>query len=251
MVKNAELINTLEGGVESRETISPQTSNLSLLTYDRYEQSPSVSTSSLIFPQEETLIFCLGGKGETQVGKKKYILKYYDTIYIPRGKSHIIKNNSQDTLVLASFRAPGKEGVSVVHSSFEKIASDKNSKRVRRLKGKDVYIMFGENEKAENLTGGYTFFEPFSRSWPIHLHKDQEEIYLFIKGQGAMEVFENEEKKTFAREGKEGDAVTIPMRNYHPVFSFDRELHFIWVIAGARYWVGDKDKTFIETAKKD
>jgi len=183
------------------------------------------------------------------VGKEEYILKHYDTIYIPQGESHIIKNNSTEHLVLASFKAPGKEGVNVVHSSFERISSDKN--RIRRLKGKDVYIMCGESEEAENLTGGYTFFEPFSRPWPIHLHKDQEEIYLFIKGCGAMEVFENEEKKTFVKEIKEGDAVTIPMRNYHPVFSFDRELHFIWVIAGARYWVGDKDKNFIETAKKD
>ncbi len=111
--------------------------------------------------------------------------------------------------------------------------------------------MFGEDEKAANLTGGYTFFEPFSRSWPIHFHKDQEEVYLFIKGTGAMEVFESEEKKVFVKEVKEGDTVTIPRGNYHPVFGSDKELHFIWVIAGARYWVGDRDKVFIETAKKD
>jgi len=59
MVKKAELINTIEGGVESRETVSPQTSNLSLLTYGRYELYPSASTSSLVFLREETLLFCL------------------------------------------------------------------------------------------------------------------------------------------------------------------------------------------------
>jgi len=249
MIKEAELIKTLESGAQYRETISPQSSNLSLLTCGRYELSPSVSTSSLVFPQKETLLFCMEGEGEILIDKKSYPIKHYDAIYIPQRKRHIIKNNSGENLVLASFRAQGKEEVSVIHSSFKKISSDK--KRIRKLKGKDVYIMFGEDEGAQNLTGGYTFFEPFSRSWPIHLHEDQEEIYLFIKGHGAMEVFENEEKKTFVKEVKEGDAVTIPMENYHPVFSFDKELHFIWVIAGARYWVGDKDKSFIETAKKD
>jgi hypothetical protein len=44
----------------------------------------------------------------------------------------------------------------------------------------------------------------------------------------------------------EGDAVTIPVLNYHPVFSQDSPLEFIWCIAGARYWVGDKNKDFLQ-----
>jgi hypothetical protein len=39
--------------------------------------------------------------------------------------------------------------------------------------------------------------------------------------------------------------VTIPILNYHPVFSHGQELHFIWCIAGNRYWVGDKNKDFM------
>jgi hypothetical protein len=39
--------------------------------------------------------------------------------------------------------------------------------------------------------------------------------------------------------------VTIPFLNYHPVFSQDGPLEFIWCIAGERYWVGDKNKTFM------
>jgi hypothetical protein len=38
------------------------------------------------------------------------------------------------------------------------------------------------------------------------------------------------------------------MLNYHPVFSQDDPLCFIWCIAGERYWVGDKNKDFM-TAK--
>ena len=36
----------------------------------------------------------------------------------------------------------------------------------------------------------------------------------------------------------------------HPVFSQTEELHFIWCIAGNRYWVGDKNKDFV-TGKVD
>ncbi len=133
MVKEAALINTLEGGAQYRQTISPQASNLSLLMYGRYELSPSASTSSLVFPEEETLIFCLEGGGEIKIDKEKYTLKHYDTIYIPPGKGHVIKNNSGDNLVLASFRAPGKEGPGVVYSSFKEISSDE--KRIKEAKG--------------------------------------------------------------------------------------------------------------------
>jgi mannose-6-phosphate isomerase-like protein (cupin superfamily) len=42
-----------------------------------------------------------------------------------------------------------------------------------------------------------------------------------------------------------GDAVTIPLCNYHPVFSQEEPLEFIWCIAGNRYWVGDKNKDFM------
>ena len=67
----------------------------------------------------------------------------------------------------------------------------------------------------------------------------------FIQGHGAMEVYADEETKSFVCSVGEGDAVTIPLMNYHPVFSQDEELHFIWCIAGERYWVGDKNKDFL------
>ena len=60
-----------------------------------------------------------------------------------------------------------------------------------------------------------------------------------------MEVYADEETKSFVYSVGEGDAVTIPLLNYHPVFSQDEELHFIWCIAGNRYWVGDKNKDFM------
>jgi len=121
----------------------------------------------------------------------------------------------------------------------------RDERRIRRLKGKDVFLMFDVSEGADKLMAGYTFFQPFQRSWPPHNHTDQEEIYIFLNGHGAMEVYSEEETKSFVYSVEAGDAVTIPILNYHPVFSQEDPLEFIWCIAGARYWVGDKNKDFM------
>ena len=79
--------------------------------------------------------------------------------------------------------------------------------------------MFDVGEGAEKLIAGYTIFQPNQRSWPPHNHTDQEEVYIFTKGRGSMEVYADEENKSFVHSVEEGDAVTIPLLNYHPVFS--------------------------------
>ncbi len=107
-------------------------------------------------------------------------------------------------------------------------------------------MMFDVSEGADKLVAGYTFFEPYARSWPPHNHTDQEEVYFFIKGHGSMEVYEDPENLTFVHNVNEGDLVTIPFLNYHPVFSQESPLEFIWCIAGERYWVGDKNKDFLK-----
>ena len=106
--------------------------------------------------------------------------------------------------------------------------------------------MFDVSEAADKLVAGYTFFEPHARSWPPHNHTDQEETYIFLDGTGAMEVYESPETLSFVRSVKEGDAVTIPYLNYHPVFAQETPLVFLWCIAGERYWIGDKNKEFLK-----
>ena len=140
-------------------------------------------------------------------------------------------------------RAPAGESHPVFHSQWSRVSKDE--KRIRHLKGKDVFLMFDVTEPAEKLVAGYTIFEPHQRSWPPHNHTDQEEVYIFTKGSGSMEVYADEESKSFVHSVREGDAVTIPLLNYHPVFSQGEELHFIWCIAGNRYRVGDKHKDFM------
>ena len=139
--------------------------------------------------------------------------------------------------------APAATAHPVFHSRFAEFSQRED--RIRHLAGKDVFLMFDVGEAADKLVAGYTFYQPYTRAWPPHNHTDQEEVYIFIKGHGAMEVYESPEKLTFVHSLNEGDMVTIPYLNYHPVFSQEDPLVFIWCIAGERYWVGDKNKDFM------
>ena len=166
----------------------------------------------------------------------------HDVLYIPRGAAYVLEEPQGQTKIIVC-RAPASQSHPVFHGKWNEFSKDE--KRIRHLKGKDVFLMFDVSETADKLIAGFTLFQPHQRSWPPHNHTDQEEIYVFTRGRGSMEVYADEETKSFVRSVGEGDAVTIPILNYHPVFSQEDELHFIWCIAGNRYWVGDKNKDFM------
>jgi len=228
-----------------RQKSGPASSNLKLLTYGTYELGLAAESDELCQPYEETLLFCLNGLVEATIDKKKYQLKHYDLVYIPRGTSYRLRNIkacAEAKLVIC--KAPAEHRHPIYMAHWEAVR--KNKKRIRLLKGKKVYLMFDVGEAADRLVAGYTIYEPHSRAYPPHNHTDQEEIYIFPQGHGAIEVYANEESKTFVHSLDPGDAVTIPVLNYHPVFSQEEELHFIWCIAGERYWVGDKNQDFLK-----
>jgi mannose-6-phosphate isomerase-like protein (cupin superfamily) len=201
----------------------------------------------LAHPGEEALLFCWKGKCTANLEGVAYPLDDYDVLYVPRGAAYCLSHMDGECKVIVC-RAPAEKTHSAFHARWKEFS--KNEKRIRRLKGKDVFLMFDVSEPADKLIAGFTIFQPNQRSWPPHNHTDQEEIYIFTKGRGSMEVYADEETKSFVRSVGEGDAVTIPILNYHPVFSQEDELHFIWCIAGNRYWVGDKNKDFM-TGKVD
>jgi mannose-6-phosphate isomerase-like protein (cupin superfamily) len=229
------------------EKSNPHSSNLDLLTYGVYELTGAACSGNLAHPTEETLLFCWKGAVTAILGGTEYKLEHYDTLYVPRGSNYRLAQNQGESKIIAC-RAPAEKTHPVFHSSWKQFSKDE--KRIRHLKGKDVFLMFDVGEGADKLIAGYTIFQPHQRSYPPHNHTDQEEVYIFTKGRGSMEVYADEENKSFVRSVNEGDAVTIPLLNYHPVFSQEEELHFIWCIAGNRYWVGDKNKDFM-TGKVD
>lgn len=243
--KPADLVRADAWQFEYRQKSSPVSSNLDLLTYGIYRIAPRMSSEELFHRHQEALLFCLAREPvSVEVEGQSHSLSHYDTLYIPMGTPYHIHNRTSEIQSLVVCRAPAAQHHAVVHAVWEDVRADET--RIRHLKGKDVFLMFDVGEKADKLMAGYTIYEPYTRAWPAHNHTDQEEVYIFTKGRGAMEAYADEEHKTFVRPVEEMDAVTIPVLNFHPVFSQSEELHFIWCIAGERYWVGDKNKEFMK-----
>ena len=230
------------------EKTNPHTSNLDFLTFGVYELDGPIASGSISHAGEEALLFAWKGGVTVHLDGVDYTLDNYDVLYVPKGGVYRIRHDVEDQARVIVCRATAENVHPVHHARWAEVSQDEG--RIRHLKGKDVFLMFDVSEGADKLIAGYTIFEPKQRSWPPHNHTDQEEIYIFTQGKGAMSVYPDDEHKWFVNSVDEGDAVTIPILNYHPVFSHDEELHFIWCIAGERYWVGDKNKDFMD-AKVD
>ena len=226
-----------------RQHFVPGTANLNWLSCGEHTLPPATSSGSICLAGEESLLFMWKGAVTVKVEGQSFELAPYDTLYIPRGAAFELANPGADTASIIQCSATAENVHPIHYSRFADYSQRED--RLRHLQGKDVFMMFDVPEAADKLIAGYTFFQPYQRSWPPHNHTDQEEVYIFIKGHGAMEVYESPEKLCFVTSVNEGDMVTIPMMNYHPVFSQDSPLEFIWCIAGARYWVGDKNKDFM------
>ena len=224
------------------EKSNPHTSNLQWLSYGVYELHGSAHSGLLAHPAEEALLFCRKGPARVTLQGKDYALATYDVLYIPRGAQYELSQDAGDSAVIIC-RALAEHTHPPFYARWSEFSRDE--RRIRHLKGKDVFLMFDVTEAADKLVAGYTFYEAQTRAWPPHNHTDQEETYIFIKGHGSMEVYETPEAMTFVHNVREGDLVTIPFLNYHPVFSQEDPLEFIWCIAGERYWVGDKNKDFM------
>lgn len=217
---------------------------LQFLDCGEWDLPPRTASRMERVPGRESLLFLWRGSATVELGGSQFALSSHDTLYVPLDAEFRIRNDSYEAARLFQTSAPAGNVHPVFHSQFSDFRQ--RPERIRRLKGKIVYLMFDVGEAADRLVAGYTFFEPHARSWPPHNHTDQEECYIFLKGHGSMEVYESPETLTFVHNVNEGDIVTIPMLNYHPVFSQDEPLEFIWCIAGERYWVGDKHQSFLK-----
>lgn len=243
----ATLITAAQESFRYVEKTNPHLSNLKFLTYGVYELRGRVGSGTLAHPDEESLLFCWKGDVTVAMGGTEYRLSHYDVLYVPRGEAYRLSQDGGESSIIIC-RATAENRYPPFHARWAEFSRDE--KRIRHLKGKDVFLMFDVSEPADKLIAGFTLFQPYQRSWPPHNHTDQEEIYIFTRGHGSMEVYADEETKSFVHSVQTGDAVAIPILNYHPVFSQEEELDFIWCIAGNRYWVGDKNKDFM-TGKVD
>ncbi|MFP4363578.1 MAG: 5-deoxy-glucuronate isomerase [Spirochaetia bacterium] len=226
------------------ELFNQKESNLDFLSASEMHIDNAWS-SEICYKNEEALVFNLLGPVTVEVEGKDYDLAHYDVLYVPVDTPFRVKHsNPEEEGLLYIYRAVGEKKHPVYHAVWEEVKNNKD--RIRYLNRKEVYLMFDVSEDANKFMAGYTFYQDYTRAWPPHNHTDQEEVYSFIEGSGAMEVYGDDENKTFVKGVDVGDHITIPVLNYHPVFSHEDPVTFIWCIAGERYWVGDKNKDFMK-----
>ncbi|MCG8571390.1 MAG: 5-deoxy-glucuronate isomerase, partial [Spirochaetes bacterium] len=243
-IKKGQKWNANESGCFITEVFNPKNSNLNWLSLAEMELFGVSSSPELCFKKEEVLIFNLKEEVIVYIDDMQYTLNHYDVLYIPIDTPFWIEQKEEDEAWLYLYRATGEVKYDVWHSKWSEMK--KNKERIRYLNKKEVYLMFDVAEKANKFMAGYTFYESETRAWPPHNHTDQEECYSFIEGSGAMAVYEKDDEMTFVKSVEIGDHITIPLMTYHPVFSHEEPLCFIWCIAGERYWVGDKNKDFMD-----
>jgi mannose-6-phosphate isomerase-like protein (cupin superfamily) len=243
-VRPGKLFPADAAGVMFRQRFLHTEANLQFLNCGEYLLPPGAQTMLQCLPDRESLFFMWKGELSAEVDGRTYNMSKLDTLYVPKGASYCLHNGTSEPARIIQTSAPAANVHPVFHSRF--LEFSEREERIRRLHKKTVYLMFDVSEGADKLVAGYTFYESHTRAWPPHNHTDQEETYIFIQGHGSMEVYESQEKLTFVKEVKEGDLVTIPILNYHPVFSHEDPLAFIWCIAGERYWVGDKNQDFMK-----
>ncbi len=233
------------GGASYVQRFLHDEAHLQFLDAGEHRLPGGTRTRETSLPTRESLLFQWRGASTVRVDGVAHELAHYDSLYVPRGATLSIENPHAEPAALIETSAPADNRHPTFHSRFAEFS--RREERIRRLPGgRIVYQMFDVSEAGDKLVAGYTFFEPHARSWPPHNHTDQEETYIFLDGTGAMEVYESPETLSFVHSVKEGDAVTIPYLNYHPVFAQETPLVFLWCIAGARYWIGDKNTEFLK-----
>ncbi len=247
MLKGPTLKKFNEFGMIISEKVHPDVSGLHLLAYSLIEIAPNYISAPFYYNDRETLFICSEGRGSVEIKNKKYSMKLYDMIYIPEKTPFQLKGDKDSSYILGMASAPSQAQANVVHIPFDAVRKDPD--RTRPMANKVVYLNFSEKNKAQNLVAGLVFFEPFTRSFPAHMHTDQEEIYHFLDGKGSIEIYKSEETKSFIYNVERGDVASVPLEHYHPCFSQETPLVWLWVIAGERYWVGDRDKNWMAASK--
>ena len=242
-VKEGKLFTAVESRAVLREVFNQGDSPLEFLSLAELELKSARSTS-LCHPREETLAFNLKGPVTIEVAGQAFELEHSDVLYIPKGAEYLVREVQGNDALVYLYRAIADNVHPARLMRWKEIGKD--PARIRILNRKKVYLMFDVGEEADKFMAGYTFYEDHARAWPPHNHTDQEECYSFIEGSGAMHVYEDDEHLTFVKSTKVGSHITIPLMTYHPVFSHEEPLCFIWCIAGERYWVGDKNKDFMK-----
>src|SRR5262245_9801690 len=136
----AVMMRAVDAPVVYRERFTPASANLQFLSCGEYSIAPGALTQTVAYPNEEALLFAWHGRARTRVDDAVFDLAHYDVLYVPRGSAFSIENPGPDAASLFVTRAPASGMHPVHHAEFAKLSKDES--RIRRLKGKNVFLMF-------------------------------------------------------------------------------------------------------------
>jgi|TARA_R110000823_G_scaffold4153_3_gene15690 mannose-6-phosphate isomerase-like protein (cupin superfamily) len=96
------------------------------------------------------------------------------------------------------------------------------------IKNSEIYKLL-DNTELNNLIVSSTTLYP-SKETRGHSHEDQEEVYMFTRGEGTITIHDH------SYPCKAGDVFVIPVGKFHKVYNTHPEfaLHFMCVFEGKR-----------------
>jgi 5-deoxy-glucuronate isomerase len=223
-----------------RITVTPQNSANRHLSYGRIILNQSLPRISFTTAKGETGLICLSGQASVGVDSKRFELRQYDSLYIPK-ESQVEVNTSAEVDV-AEFSCDVDNTYPLQFVPYEEISKDSSLRFATGSSGNSrvVNICLGKNVDAGRLVLGFTVSEPGNwTSWPPHEHAEMlEEMYVYFDmphpAYGIQLVYNNTEYPELVTVVRDGDAVLIPS-GYHPNVSVPaHRITFLWAMAAHR-----------------
>lgn len=248
-MKNKNLFKNTASKKGRNRIISPENSELSALSYLRIILDREVSAIDYKNQGVESALICLSGEGALTIGGQEYLMKPYDTLFLPPGHTGTVRTES--SLDIVEFTAPSEEQGPAHFVPFKEVNEDPELTEMLGSDGctRKIHRLIDNNVPASRLLGGLIFSEPGNwTSWAPHEHTDtKEEIYLYIEmpppAFGIQLVYEDLNEPEYLGPVFENDAVVIK-RGYHPNVAIPgHSLNFLWLMATLepgmeRTWAG-------------
>jgi 5-deoxy-glucuronate isomerase len=210
------------------------------LHYGRILLDPE-QTLSFQTDERETGLVCLKGSTAATVEGKSYELTRYDSVYVPRDSTIVLKAGDRGC-DLAEVAAQVESRYPVQFVDFDEVQKDAGLHFATGgpSNHRDLNILIGKNVEAGRILAGVTFSAPGNwTSWPPHEHGAMlEEAYLYIDmpypAFGIQLVYTNPTEPELATIVREGDVVLMP-QGYHPnVAAPGSSINFLWMMAAHR-----------------
>lgn len=189
----------------------------------------------------ETGLICLAGAALVTSGGKKFSMRPYDSLYVPRDENVRVECQG-DGCDLAEVASDVQNRYPLQFVPWDSVRVDAGLHFEAGVPScrRDLNILIGKNVDAGRIVAGVTFSDPGNwTSWPPHEHAAMlEEAYLYIAmpapAWGIQLVYTNPEQPELVTVVREGDCVVMP-KGYHPnVAAPGGSIGFLWMMAAHR-----------------